>query len=213
MNVTARRAAAGLGSVVVSALLLAVSVVAPAQAATSTPSTGCAAGTLVMTPTIAIDSGGQGGRFDGRSWVSDRYVTGISTSWTNTSRYSKDVANTSADALYSSWRTGGNFGYSIPVANGRYLVRVHLAEIYWGARGGKATNVGPGKRVQNINIEGGGVEVQGLAVGAEAGAPLRAYTLGYETQVRDRFLTLDFQRVVDNAAVNGIEVIRLTSCS
>lgn len=201
---------AGLASTLLAGLTTAASVIAPAQAAT-TPAQVCAPGTLIAKPVIAIDSGGKGATIGGKTWISDRFTTGTSKSGSNA--HPQDIAGTTADSVYKSWRYGSKFGYNIPVVNGRYLVRLHLAEIYYGARWGAPVSQGPGMRVQNINIEGGAVEVQGLRVGPDGGGSLRAYTLGYETQVRDGRLSIDIARTTDNAAINGVEVLRLVGCA
>ncbi|QUY44821.1 carbohydrate-binding domain-containing protein [Acaryochloris marina] len=55
------------------------------------------------------------------------------------------IANTKSDTLYQTQRQGGNFTYSIPVANGNYFVNAHLVE--W-----EATDYN--QRLFDITVEG-----------------------------------------------------------
>lgn len=72
------------------------------------------------------------------SWSADQYSSGGS-AYKNA--FVPYVANTGDDAIYVSHRsttgTAKTFNYNIPVpANGSYRVRLHFAEIFWGATNG-----------------------------------------------------------------------------
>ena len=54
------------------------------------------------------------------------------------------IAGTTDDPLYQTERYG-NFTYTIPVANGQYLVTLKFAEIFWTT---------PGRRRFDVLIEG-----------------------------------------------------------
>jgi hypothetical protein len=68
-----------------------------------------------------------------------------------------DIALTELDALYRTARTGSDAdptyaGARLPASDGAHVVRLHFAEIYWGAPGGPAGGVG--KRVFDVRAEG-----------------------------------------------------------
>ena len=64
----------------------------------------------------------------------------------------KAIAGTEEDSLYQTERWG-SFYYSIPVANGNYNVTLKFAEI--------SARSGAGKRIFNVKIEGGSVDLLG----------------------------------------------------
>ena len=82
---------------------------------------------------MRINAGGPAVTTGGVSWAADQSFTG-GKSYSNV----RAIAGTTDDVLYQTERSNPSFGYSIPVANGTYDVRLHLAEIYWGATGGGA---------------------------------------------------------------------------
>ena len=114
------------------------------------------------------------------------------------------IAGTTDDVLYRTERSTPSFRYSIPVANGTYDVRLHLAEIYWGATGGGAG--GTGKRLFSANIEGGAVELANFDMNAVA-APLTAITRSYRTTITDGKVDIAFTATVNEAKISAIEII------
>jgi Malectin domain len=104
------------------------------------------------------------------------------------------IAGTTDDRLYQSERYG-DFGYTIPVANGDYLVTLKFAEIYW---------TQPGQRVFNVLLEGVKV-ISNLDLIAKVG-PNRAYDVTLPVRVTDGQLNIKFQSVVDYAKVSAIMV-------
>ena len=124
------------------------------------------------------------------------------------------IANTVDDHLYRSERSGGSpdpsqFGYAFPVANGYYRVRLHFAEIYWGAPGGGPG--GPGRRVFDVALEGQTV-LDDYDVGALAG-PVTARIETFERPIVDGVVDLAFDASVDEPSVAAIEVIDLSAGS
>lgn len=199
-----------LFSVGISALLLAVGSLMAALSLPTTPASAasatCQPGSATLTPVVAINSGGPQVSIDGRTWLADQYVSG-GHSWTNPSTV--DIANTTADVLYRSERAGTAFSYSIPVPNGHYLVRLHFAEIYYGAPAGTPS----GSRNQLVNLESGFAEVSNLNLTQAAGGVMRAFVQGVETTVRDGALSITAQANTAGASLAAVEVLRLQWCS
>jgi hypothetical protein len=159
----------------------------------------------ISVPVIAaqIDAG----RLDGDQvpgWTADDgFVGGLD----RPAEEDVDIAGTDADALYLTERRakGTGFRYEIPVPTaGAYTVRLHFAELYWGAPDGGPGE--PGRRVFNVNAEGGPVELPDIDIFAEVGA-LTAAVKTFEIEVSDGVLNLNFRATVDRPTVAAIEVI------
>uniref|UniRef100_UPI0011B06C26 malectin domain-containing carbohydrate-binding protein n=1 Tax=Cryobacterium sp. Y82 TaxID=2045017 RepID=UPI0011B06C26 len=157
-------------------------------------------------PAIRINAGGGAVTSESGSWLADTYFSG-GKAYTNPSVTS--IAGTTDDAVYLSERSAltdlGAFGYDIPLPSGTYTVKLHFAEVYWGATGGGAG--GTGKRVFSANLEGGGVEVANLDINAKVGA-MAAYVTTNTVTVTDGNLDIDFTSTVNQPKVSAIEVIR-----
>jgi hypothetical protein len=104
------------------------------------------------------------------------------------------IAGTKDVALYQSERFG-DFSYTMPVANGDYVVTLKFAEIYW---------TQPGQRVFDVLIEGAKV-IKGLDLVAQVG-PNKAYDVIKTVHVSDGVLNISFQSVVNYAKVSAITV-------
>ncbi len=126
----------------------------------------------------------------GKTWLADQFFKGGGT-FTGTGL----ISGTPDPALYLSERFGA-CTYSIPVRNGLYSVRIHLAEIYF-----KTT----GSRIFQINAED-----------KPFAAPLdliqrfgfmQATALGSLIEVRDSALSLEFLPLLEKPKVSAIEVI------
>ncbi|TGD76684.1 malectin domain-containing carbohydrate-binding protein [Hymenobacter wooponensis] len=145
---------------------------------------------------------------DQKVFLADSYYTG-GTSFANPAV--GDVGQTTDDELYRSERSAGTdrggFSYHIPVSLGTYKVRLHFAEIYFGAPGGAPG--GRGQRLFSVNLEGRPVLVN-YDISA-SGAPATAQIQEYTTAVLDGELTLDFSASVNQPTVAAIEVIRSTA--
>lgn len=146
---------------------------------------------------------------DGRLFMADQFFTNGQV-FTNPT---VNVAGTTDDVLYRTERAGpawlAPLRYNIPVPAGDYLVRLHLAEIYFGAPGGPpATN---GQRVFSMQFEGRRVLIN-YDLHAAVG-PMVAVVKEYRATVVDGLATLDFLPVVGDPAVTAIEVLRLPAGS
>ncbi|WP_218566277.1 malectin domain-containing carbohydrate-binding protein [Vallicoccus soli] len=165
-------------------------------------------GTTTQQP-VRINAGGGAVTTGGVSWLADQWFTG-GKSYSNAQVSA--IAGTTDDVLYRTERSAtGNlvpFSYGIPVANGTYTVRLHFAEIYFGATGGGAG--GTGKRVLSANIEGGPVEVANLDLNAVA-APMTAVVREFQVPVTDGRVDIAFSSTVNQAKVSAIEVLPVTT--
>jgi hypothetical protein len=112
----------------------------------------------------------------------------------NTYTTSAAIAGTADDALYQSERYG-NFSYTIPVANGDYVVTLKFAEIYWTRVGQRVFNVFIGQEPVLRNVD----------IVARVG-PSTAYDASVPAHVSNGVLTIRFQSVVDNAKVSALVV-------
>ena len=86
----------------------------------------------------------------------------------------------------------------IPIQNGGYLVRLHFAEI--------AQN-GAGKRLFDVNIEGGNKELANFDIFKEAGGMNRAIVREFDAQVTDGTMNIQFIRQLENAKISAIEIL------
>ncbi|MFU8945160.1 malectin domain-containing carbohydrate-binding protein [Mycetocola zhadangensis] len=155
---------------------------------------------------IRINAGGGAVTTNGTSWLADTYFVGGKT-YTNPAV--TQIAGTTDDAIYLSERSAltdlGTFGYDVPVPNGTYTVKLHFAELYWGATGGGAG--GTGKRVFSANFEGGTAEITGLDLNARVGS-MAAYVTTNTVTVTDGVLDIDFAATTNQPKVSAIEIIR-----
>jgi len=118
------------------------------------------------------------------------------------------VAPASA-AIYQNEWTGGQtngvpagaraFGFDIPVINGTYLVRLHFAE---------NNQTAIGKRLFDVQMEGGPLELSRFDIYAQAGGMRKAIVREFTVNVTGGELDLDFIRRVENAKLDGVEVIQ-----
>jgi hypothetical protein len=138
------------------------------------------------------------------TWQPDSYFSGG-----NGGDYNIAINGTSDDLMYRKARTAsthlGGFTYAIPVATpGFYLVRLHMAETFWGmsGRGG-----GIGTRVFNIGLETS-TGLNGVDIYKEVGAAT-ALVKEFYLPVTDGTLNLNFAATADTPIVSGIEVIRV----
>lgn len=157
---------------------------------------------------LRINAGG-GGYVEpgGRIWWADRYFEGGAV-------YEVlpdiEIASTQHPTLFRSERfgnpeEGGSFSYRIPVWEpGAYLVRLHLAEIYFGAPGAPAAE--PGQRVFAVAAERGKAGIGYIDLVSQ-GPPQRASTRAFEVNVTDGTLDLDFLARVNFPKLSALEII------
>jgi chitodextrinase len=133
----------------------------------------------------------------GNTWSAD---TGYNTGVVTTS--SAVVTGTPDPTLFKTERyessTNPPLVYSIPVANGKYMVRLYFAETY-------SATQGPAKRVFDIDIEAvqafDNVDIYSLAGGGN-----KALVLEKVTTVSDGQLTIGFVRQTQNPKINALEI-------
>ncbi|WP_154019144.1 malectin domain-containing carbohydrate-binding protein, partial [Halococcus agarilyticus] len=183
-----------------------------------------ATNTLTKTVTVADDGSGGSGELvyavntggpeytavDGTVFEADTansYFSG-GQSYSNSQLSDGDIANTEDDPLYLTERSGsGGFDYAFPVDEGTYTVKLHMAEIYWGATGGGAG--GEGQRVFDANLEGGEVELDDYDLNAEVD-PQTAVTKSYEIEITDGTLNMAFSASTNQPKVSAIEIVEGT---
>lgn len=138
-------------------------------------------------------------------WETDRAYYGETT---KTQLHWGEIVGTDLDAMYLTQRlskqNNGEYSYAIPLpAAGIYNVRLHFAEIFWGAPGqGPA---GAGHRVFSVNAEGEPTELVDYDIFADVGA-MTATTKDLSIDVTDGVLDLTFFARADRPAVAAIEV-------
>ena len=109
------------------------------------------------------------------------------------------MTNPAPPAVYQTERYG-NFTYTVPNLTPRasYMVRLHFAEIYWKAAG---------KRVFNVAIDNVPV-LRNFDIYAAAGGADQAIVKEFTaTSSSAGVISITFTSMVDNAAVNGVEII------
>ncbi|MDF3022064.1 MAG: hypothetical protein K0Q92_3367 [Steroidobacteraceae bacterium] len=148
---------------------------------------------ITMQPTSFVDH-------EGQRWRADDY-------WQNGFRSTDrpKVSGTEDPELFGAERFG-RFRYAIPVdRRGRYTVKLHFAEFYYGPE--LAGKGGAGSRVFHVFCNGQSL-LRDFDVYKEAGS-LRMVTKTFTGIAPSAFgkINLDFEPVVNNATVSGIEVI------
>ena len=132
-------------------------------------------------------------------FIADTDFTGGGTSTTSATIDTSAVSNPAPQSVYQSSREG-NFTYTIPglTASASYTVRLDFAENYWTAAG---------KRTFNVSINGTQV-LTNFDIFATAGAENKAVAEQFAgTASTSGAITIQFTSVIDQAHVNGIEVI------
>ncbi len=153
---------------------------------------------------IRINAGGNQVAFGDSVFTADAYFTGNGKSYANNNI--TNITNTTQDELYRTERSTNqnlqSFGYDIPLTNGEYVVKLHFAEIYFGATGGGTG--GSNKRVFSATLEDESI-ITNLDLNAEVG-PMTATVKTFTTQVSDQVLNLNFSASVNQPKVSAIEI-------
>ena len=169
--------------------------------------------------TLRINVGGPAQAVNGTTWsgcqtgACNGYVTGGYLSSSTTMPVVTGVPANMNQAIFQTRWTGGQFGanpvaigavafrFTIPVSNGSYTVRLHFAEHNKSAAG---------QRIFDVSIEGV-KRLDRFDVFAAAGGANRAIVREFTTTVADGNVTIDFIRQLDNANVNAIEIIPVST--
>jgi len=130
---------------------------------------------------------------EGNVWLPDQGFDGGQT----IERPDIQIANTKSPDLYRAERYSMD-SFSWPVANGKYVVKLHFAETFEGING-------PGERVFSFNVQGH--EFKDFDVWAKAGGPLRAYVETVNIEATDGKIKVTFTPKVENPQINAIEII------
>lgn len=151
-----------------------------------------------------INAGGPATSAGGVDWMEDTYFEEGRPSLASPET---EISGTNDDTVYRTGRTSTGrrqrFFYRIPVPTpGLYMVRLHMAEIYWGVEGGEPGGVG--SRVFDVDAEGETV-IDDLDMIAEAG-PAATIVREFSILVADGVLDLGWVATVDQPFVNAIEV-------
>jgi ferric-dicitrate binding protein FerR (iron transport regulator) len=134
----------------------------------------------------------------GNTWSADEHYKGG-----HAGEFREEIDGTDMDPLYQSERMifpGETLSYNLPVADGRYVVRLHFAEIWAGT-------VKRDMRRFDVIVEGEKV-LAGYDIAAEVG-PMTATVEQLVTSVRDGSLDIEFRHVLENPKISAIEVLAL----
>ena len=129
----------------------------------------------------------------GNTWLPDQAFTGGET----IERPDLEIANTKDPMIYRAERYSMT-GFSYPVPNGKYIVKLHFCETFEGIGG-------PGERVFSFNVEGH--EFKDFEVWAKTGGHQRAYIETVPVDVTDGKVDVTFTPNVENPEINGIEIL------
>jgi hypothetical protein len=129
----------------------------------------------------------------GNMWGPDQGFSGGDTD----ERPDVAITNTTDPDIYRAEHYGMD-SFSTPLANGKYLVKLHFAETFEGIEG-------PGQRVFSFNVQG--QEFKDFDVFARAGGPFKAYIVSVPVEVTNHKLTITFTTQIENPQINGIEII------
>jgi hypothetical protein len=130
---------------------------------------------------------------EGNTWLPDQAFTGGET----IERPELEIANTKDPMIYRAERYSMT-GFSYPVPNGKYTVKLHFCETFEGI-------MGPGERVFSFNVEGR--NFKDFDVWARTGGHQRAYIETVPVEVSDGKLDITFTPKVENPEINGIEIL------
>lgn len=160
---------------------------------------------LAILPAAAVDifinAGAQETYMDslGNIWEPDFYYTSGRSYRTNPV---VPIEGTGDDELYLTGRyshpADPPMVYDIPLGEGRYRVMMHFTDTY-------TPTSQPNKRVFNVLMEGM-VAFQDVDIVKEAGGPKTALQKSVTTYVNDGSLTIEFQSIIQNAALTAIEI-------
>jgi hypothetical protein len=134
----------------------------------------------------------------GNAWSADTHFTGG-----HSSEFREDIDGSDMDPLYQSERMifpGEHLAYNLPVENGRYVVRLHFAEIW-------AATVKRNMRQFDVILEGEKV-LAAYDIAAQVG-PMTATVEQMVTSVSDGSLDIEFRHVLENPKISAIEVLAL----
>jgi hypothetical protein len=167
--------------------------VAVGPSASSIDFTASPATTATSLPGLRINAGGGAYTGTGDTWSADQYFNG----GTAHSYPSRDIIGSSDSPLLVTVRYGTSFGYNLPAAAGAYILRLHFAECWFTYKGA---------RVFNVDVNGARA-LPNFDIHAAAGSHNKLVVKEIPVISTGAGITLAFQRVVDNALINAIELV------
>lgn len=129
----------------------------------------------------------------GNEWLPDQGFVGGSTY----SIPAAEVTGTKVPELYTTERYSMT-GFSWPLDNGKYRVKLLFAEVYDGI-------TKPGARVFSFTVQD--KEFNDFDIWKKAGRPNKAYVQSVDVEVTDGRLEITFTPQVENPKINGIVII------
>ncbi|HEX4166853.1 MAG TPA: malectin domain-containing carbohydrate-binding protein, partial [Bryobacteraceae bacterium] len=137
--------------------------------------------------------------FEGCLWAADKYFVG------GHQVFRRNVLETGEDIFYRGERYG-NFSYRIPLAQGKYRLKLYFAETWFGAAGSTGSAVD--RRIFNVFVNGVAL-LRNYQVVKDAGGPNRGIEKVFEGMEPNAqgILLIDFVPVRNYAEVNAIEVV------
>ncbi|MGB6151188.1 MAG: malectin domain-containing carbohydrate-binding protein, partial [Pricia sp.] len=149
---------------------------------------------------VRINVGGPQTLVGGQTFIADRYASGG-----NLFSNEIPIDGTTDDALYQTERFG-TYSYEIPVSiAGDYDIRLHFAEIFYGAPSGGADGAA-GSRVFNVSIEGNPVLTNFDILSETAAATALTKELD-DIAISDGFASIVFSSVTESPKISGIEIL------
>lgn len=130
---------------------------------------------------------------EGNVWLADQGFEGGQT----IERPDLEIANTKSPDLYRAERYSME-GFTWPLPNGKYVVKLHFAETFEGI-------TGPGQRVFTFNVQG--KEFKDFDPWVKSGGFCRAYVETVPVEVTDGKLKVTFTPKVENPQICAIEIM------
>lgn len=161
---------------------------------------------VTVTANYRVNSGGSAVTINGKSWAADnKYAHDNLEPYKNSGL--KEIAGTDEDVLYLDEQSSNGdkkpFRYEFPVSNGTYYVRLHFAELFWGAPGSGFLS-GAGSRVFSVKLENQ-YKLVNFDPTAEVGGAT-AVVKNIPVTVSDGKLNIDFSAVANRPMVCAVEV-------
>ena len=129
----------------------------------------------------------------GNVWAAEQGFTGGE----SVERPDLAIVNTKDPGIYHAEHYSME-SFTCPVANGKYLVKLHFCETFDGIEGS-------GQRVFSFNVQG--QEFKDFDVFAKAGGALKAYVESVPVEITNGNLKITFTSNVENPQINGIEIL------
>ena len=168
----------------------------PVAATPPAPPTAPVIAAQPTTPTVVRIKAGSTAAFTdskGNVWAAEQGFSGGD----SIERPDLTITNTPDQGIYRSEHYSMD-SFSTPLANGKYVVKLHFCETYEGI-------TGPGQRVFTFKVQDH--EFKDFDVWVKAGGPFTAYVESVPVEITDNKLLITFTPNVENPQINGIEIL------